>query len=258
MAHQHKSDDDDVENRGVVVFGDHETGSQQTVLTRHAAEHGAAVIDFITFAPGAVAATTDLSELEEVVAAVGLAFRAQCDVWVPYAADLGPEQNLRRLSLVLQRHQLDLRLGQHLWRCPRKGGLNEVDLALRQEVRAVDQLDQAALAAAGIEVLNDEIEEALAVAHYGQWPDELNEVLSELKVVHGPGPAMPPPAAAWRYRQPALKGYVDWLVRECGLTQAEAAGIINTAGHRTPQGRVWQQATVSALIRGCYDSGAAA
>jgi len=258
LAHQHNTDEDGIENRGVVVFGDHETGSQQTVLTRNAAEHGAAVVDFITFTPGAVAATRVLSELEEVVAVVGLALRAQCDVWVPFAADLGPEQNLRRLSLVLQRHQLDLLLGQHLWRCPREGGLNEVDLALRQEVRAVDELDQAALAADGMEVLTNEIEQALASAHHDQWSDELNEVLSYLKLEHGPAPAMPLSTAAWCYRQPALKRYVDWLVHECGLTQAEAAGIINAAGHRTPQGREWQQATVSALIRGGYDRGAVA
>jgi hypothetical protein len=42
------------------------------------------------------------------------------------------------------------------------------------------------------------------------------------------------------------------------LTQAEAAKTINSTGHRTPQGRLFQQATVSMLLRGRYGGRSAA
>jgi hypothetical protein len=261
LAHHHHHDDEEgIESRGVVVLGDHETGDAHTVLTDNAGHHGAAVIDIITFAPNTVGSQNDLDEAKEVVAAVSLAIRSRADVWVPFPGDLGREQHLRRLSLVLQRHGLNLRIGQHLWPCPRTGGLSEADFALRQEVRAVDDLDRAVLAAAGVEVLNTEIEQALASTfpmYQTAWPEQLGKELGQLEHDYGPGPALPLPTAAWRYRQPGLKRYADWLVNGCGLTQSDAARIINAAGHRTPQGRNWQQATVSALIRGGYDRGAA-
>jgi hypothetical protein len=52
--------------------------------------------------------------------------------------------------LVLQRHGLDLLVGDDLWPVPNVGGMNEIDHALRREVQSVDVLDRAALAAAGI------------------------------------------------------------------------------------------------------------
>lgn len=42
-------------------------------------------------------------------------------------------------------------------------------------------------------------------------------------------------------------------VEHCGLTQGQAANALNAAGHRTPQGRPFRQATVSMLLRGRYD-----
>lgn len=46
-----------------------------------------------------------------VVAALGRAIVGRMDVWVPFPGpDFIREQHLRRLSLVLQRHGLNLRL----------------------------------------------------------------------------------------------------------------------------------------------------
>ncbi len=78
--------------------------------------------------------------------------------------DLRREQHIRRLSLVLQRHGLNLLLGNELAPCSVNGGFNAIDEALRIEVRAIDSLDHAAMATAGVLVLGDEIELALAEA----------------------------------------------------------------------------------------------
>ncbi|EUA52291.1 hypothetical protein I553_2477 [Mycobacterium xenopi 4042] len=63
---------------------------------------------------------------------------------------------------MLQRHGLNVRFGRELAPCPATGGYSEVDFALRREVQAVDDLDNAALAAAGVESLRREIELALS------------------------------------------------------------------------------------------------
>lgn len=247
---------------GVIVLGDHETGKRADMLTQRANERGAVITEIRTFDPGEAGSHDDLADVDAVVTALTRAIGTKTDIWAPFPMDdLGREQHVRRLSLVLQRHGLNLLMGPGLWPCPTTGGLTEADFALRQEVRAVDELDRTALAAAGVEVLNDEIEHALersySVYQTG-WSEQLSEELGQLELDHGPAPLLPLPTALWRYRQPALKHYVGWLLHKCGLTQAEAARIINAAGHRTPQGRDWQQATVSALIRGGYDRGAAA
>ena len=85
------------------------------------------------------------------------------DLWCPFPLqDLCREQHFRRLSLVLQRHGLNLLMGPDLTPCPTQGGYHEVDIALRKEVWAVDDLDHAALASAGLRTLGAEIEAALA------------------------------------------------------------------------------------------------
>ncbi|WP_197501602.1 hypothetical protein [Mycobacterium sp. 852002-51057_SCH5723018] len=141
MAHHHDDDDEDgIETHGVIVLGDHETGREHAMHTHSAADHGIAIVNIITFTPDEVSSRSDLTEADEVVAAVGMAIRSRADVWVPFPGDLGREQHLRRLSLVLQRHGLNLRIGRHLSPCQRTGGLSEADFALRQEVPAVDEL----------------------------------------------------------------------------------------------------------------------
>jgi hypothetical protein len=66
-------------------------------------------------------------------------------------------------------------------------------------------------------------------------------------------PTLPAPTAAWAHRQPVLKRYVRWLVHDCGVTQVATARVLNSAGQRTPKGRLWQSNSVSALLNGRYD-----
>jgi len=82
---------------------------------------------------------------------------------VPFPiADFGREEHLRRVSLVLQRHGVNMLVGRDLEPCNTDGGFNPIDSALRMEVRAVDGLDFAAIAGAGVNTLGAEIERALA------------------------------------------------------------------------------------------------
>jgi hypothetical protein len=117
-----------------------------------------------TFEIGEAASYEDLTEVSAVVTALKRAIETRRDVWAPFpGADFGREQHLRRISLVLQRHGLDLLLGRELASSPETGGFSAVDYALRVEVRAVDDLDQAVLAAAGVTTLGTEIERALTM-----------------------------------------------------------------------------------------------
>ena len=242
----------------IIVLGDHDTGRRADVLAEKAAEHGAVITEIHAFDPGQAGSHDDLAQVDVVVTALSRAIGTRTDIWVPFPMeDLGREQHVRRLSLVLQRHGLNLVMGPGLWPCPITGGMNEADFALRREVQAVDDLDHAALAAVGFKTLGKEIELALAggcAAQPTELPphrtiEQLSEVLDQLELECGPRPMLPAASAAWPERQPALKRYATWLVSCCGLTQTDAAKFINASGHRTPQGRIWQQATVSALIR---------
>ena len=256
-----------MKQNAVIVLGDHETGRRADILADKAAEHGAVITEIHTFDAGQAGSHDDLAQVDVVVTAVSRAIITKTNMWVPFPMqDLGREQHSRRLSLVLQRHGLNVLMGQGLWPCPISGGMNEADFALRREVQAVDDLDHAALAAVGFKTLGKEIELALAgtctappmamPAH--QTLEQLSEVLDQLELEYGPRPMLPAATAPWPLRQTALKRYATWLVSCCGLTQTEAAEFINASGHRTPQGRIWQQSTVSALIKGRYDRGAAA
>lgn len=134
----------------VVVLGDHETGRRADILAEKAAEHGAVITEIHTFDPGQAGSHDDLGQVDMVVTALTRAICLKANMWIPFPMqDLGREQHVRRLSLVLQRHGLNLVMGQGLWPCPITGGMNEADFALRREVQAVDDLDRAALAAVG-------------------------------------------------------------------------------------------------------------
>jgi hypothetical protein len=151
-------------NNAVIVVGDRHT-AERPDLAEKAAEQGAVIAEICTFEFGEAASHDDLAEVEAVVAALSRAIGTRTDVWVPFPMqDLCREEHIRRLSLVLQRHGLDLLMGRELVPCPLDGGYNAVDVALRVEVRAVDALDHAAMATAGVVVLSDEIELALAEA----------------------------------------------------------------------------------------------
>lgn len=243
-----------ISRKSVLLLGDRDTAEHAELLAARAAECGTHIAETHTFEPADVASADDLGEVDAVVTVLCRAVRTHSNIWVPFPLDLIREEHLRRISLVLQRHGLNLFVGYKLWACPRNSGVNEVDCALRKEVRAVDQLDNAVLAAAGMVTLRDEIQAALQVHNdqsarpSGPLPPRLPDVLQELEVQYGPHPGLPATRAAWAVRRPALKRFAYWLVHSCGLTRAEAADFLNTWGHTTQSGRNWQRSTVSTLI----------
>lgn len=239
-----------VGRRPVVLLGDTAIDSRRDELKGLADEHGRYIIGVYTFEPGEAAGQDELTDVDAVMAALGRAIKDQADIWVPWViGDLGREQHIRRMILVLDRHGRCLRVGKNLSVLKADGGLNEIDYALRTEVRAVDNLDNAVLAALGAEKLHTEIERALAVvsapdrARVGDEPD-------------GTAPVLPAPGAPWPQRHSELKRYATWLVQDCGVTQAATARVLNSTGQRTPTGRLWQPATVSKLVNGRYDRSA--
>ena len=148
----------------VIVLGDHGT-LEISDLAEKAAEQGAVIAETYSFEPGDPGSQDDLTDVEAVVAALSRAVAIRADVWVPFPLpDLGREEHVRRVGLVLQRHGLNMVMGQALEPCSRDGGYNPIDFALRTEVRAVDELDRAAIAAAGARTLGAEIERAFAEA----------------------------------------------------------------------------------------------
>ena len=149
----------------IVVLGDVDVDQRLDMLSEKAAAHGAVITQTFAFPVGAAAQSDDLAEVEAVVDALGHALATRTSIWMPWwHQDLCRESHLRRLGLTLQRHGLDLLIGQNLQPCPVEGGINEIDSALRNEVRAVYALDDAAMAAAGMHALGPEIEAALAHA----------------------------------------------------------------------------------------------
>jgi len=144
----------------VIVLGDHGTLEVDDLAVK-AAEQGAVIAESYSFEPGEPASSDDLAEVDAVVSALSRAIATRVDVWVPFPiADFGREEHLRRVSLVLQRHGLNMLMGGELEPCTTDGGFNPVDFALRAEVRAVDGLDIAAIAGAGVNSLAAEIERA--------------------------------------------------------------------------------------------------
>ena len=230
----------------VIVLGDDETVRRCEQMTARAAPRSTAIAAMFAFPSGAPASQNDLAEVDAVVAAVARAISLRLPIWMPDSlGDLGREQHSRRLSLVLQRHGLDLLVGHDLWPVPDMGGMNEIDHALRREVQSVDTLDRAALAAAGVESLGSAVEQAANAAvvepHENAWP-----------------PRLPLEGMPWAARCQAVVVYARWLVDGCGVTRAACARVLNSSGQRTPDGRAWQSRNVSALLDGYYDLKSAA
>jgi len=267
---------DDEELTPVVVLGDTQTIERLNDLNDIAHRHGCHVAATYAFAVGEAVAADDLEDVEAVVAAVADAIASRRQMWAPWPAeDLGREQHLRRLTLVLQRHGSNLRIGPHLVLAPLDGGLNAVDYALRVEVRSVDALDAAALARAGAETLHAEVRRACQAPATGDdslfdatevaGEDTMHvltmlqlSLLTELERRHGPAPQLPPTDASWDVKRPLLKAYARWLIGVCGQTQQFTADALTALGHHTRYGRPWQQGTISALVNGKYDRGLAA
>ncbi len=148
----------------VIVLGDAETAARAD-LEEKAAEQGAVIAETYSFGTGEAIALDDLTEIAPVIEALSRAITTRTDVWVPFPIqDFGREAHVRRVSLVLQRHGLNMLIGRELQPCTTDGGYNEIDYALRAEVRAVDGLDHAVIAGAAVSTLSAEIERALAPA----------------------------------------------------------------------------------------------
>ncbi|MCW1959209.1 MAG: hypothetical protein KIH64_011825 [Mycobacterium sp.] len=164
----------------VIALGDRETIGHFD-LTERAARQGAVVNETYCFEPGEAASNDDLIAVEAVLTALSRALATHVDIWMPFPReDLGREQHLRRLSLVLQRHGLNLLMGHDLEPCTMDGGFSAIDFALRMEVKAVDELGFAALAMAATRTLGVEIEvELLQAAGYAAEPAHQEPVLQE-------------------------------------------------------------------------------
>lgn len=174
----------------VIVLGDHGTMEVDDLAVK-AAEQGAVIAESYSFEPGEPASSDDLAEVDAVVSALSRAIATRVDVWVPFPiADFGREEHLRRVSLVLQRHGLNMLMGRELEPCTTDGGFNPIDFALRAEVRAVDGLDFAVIAGAGVNSLAAEIERGFLeyppADEPGDHPDERGD--------HPHEPADPPAA----------------------------------------------------------------
>ncbi|MBS9534360.1 hypothetical protein KIH27_12270 [Mycobacterium sp. M1] len=244
----------------VILLGDEETVAHCEDLDAEAFRRGCVVAEVFRFPSGAAAGTDDLADLQAVVAALGCAITARRDVWVPFPGpDFVREQHLRRLSLVLQRHGLNLLVTREMYPAPTDGGMNEVDYALRREVQAVDGLDRAVLAAEGAKSLSQEIESVLAAAVTNDPVAVRRAGTARAAEIaksagHTGPPALPAPAVPWAQRKPMLTRYARWLVYDCGVTQAATARVLNSSGQRTATGRPWQPGTVSKLLNGKYDT----
>ena len=148
----------------VIALGDEGTIRHFDLAVR-AAQQGAVVTETYGFESGEPAAHEDLTEVEAVVTALSRAIATHTDIWMPFPMDdLGREQHVRRVSLVLQRHGLNMLMGHDLQPCTMDGGFSPIDFALRMEVKAVDELGFAALASAGMRTLGAEIEVELTHA----------------------------------------------------------------------------------------------
>lgn len=244
----------------VILLGDQDTVDHRDQLSEDASQQACVIAAAFGFAPGEAGNNAKLTEVEAVVSALGRAIADRADVWVPFPGqDLFREQHARRLSLVLQRHGLNLRGGRELIPYPIAGGVSEIDFALRREVQVVDELDYAALAAVGAETLGREIERVLVASgarSSGTAPTARKVAAgaqAEVRPESGWAPVLPEPKTPWAQRRPMLKRYARWLVHGCGVTQAATARVLNSTGQRTPTGRPWQPGTVSKLLNGHYD-----
>ena len=174
----------------VIVLGDHGT-LEINDLAEKAAEQGAVIAEMHSFEPGEPTCADDLAEVQAVVTGLSRAIATRTAVWMPFPlADLGREEHVRRVSMVLQRHGVNLLMGRDLEPCTTDGGFNPIDFALRTEVRAVDGLDFAAIASAGVRTLGADIERAFAEAdetsagpadHPADHPNEPAEVAPPIR-----------------------------------------------------------------------------
>lgn len=241
-----------VGRQNIVLLGDTDIDTRRDELVELAEKRGCDIVGAYAFKPGEPANHDELTEAPVVLAALRHAVAGHLDIWAPWvAADLGREQHIRRMIMVLGRHGLYLRVGRTLGTLDPEGGVNEIDYALRAEVRAVDNLDNAVLAAIGVEKLSTEIERALSDTEVTR-PARAAGPRTTAARRHTP-PTLPTPTAPWPQRRREIKRYASWLVHDCGVTQAATARVLNSVGQRTQSGRPWQPGTVSKLVNGGYE-----
>jgi hypothetical protein len=141
------------------------------LLRDQAGQQGAVIAEIHAFERGEAISRKDLGDVEAIVAALGRAVSMPADIRVPFPVeDLGLEPHVRRLDLALRRHGRALLLRHRLVACP-PDGHSAIDRALRYEVCAVNDLCDAALAAAGVDLVGTEIEVALASLTVVRFPD---------------------------------------------------------------------------------------
>lgn len=235
----------------VVLLGDNDTTAHRAELARDAAKQHCIIVEAFGFEEGEAGGTDDLTEIDAVVAALGRAIAGRMDVWVPFPGpDFIREQHLRRLSLVLQRHGLNVRLTRGLYPAPTDGGMNEIDFALRREVRrrrpgsgGAGRRGRQEPRAGDRDGAGQGRRPTVGAAHNRRGRANMHPV----------PPMLPSPAVPWPERKRQVKRYAGWLVHGCGVTQAATARVLNSAGQRTPTGREWKPGTVSKLLAGKYD-----
>jgi hypothetical protein len=194
----------------VLVIADEDTVGRMEILAEKAAENGARIAETFAFPVGAAASSDDLIEVEAVVDALSRAVATRTSLWAPFPLqDLCREAHIRRLSLALQRHGLNLLLGRDMSPCPTEGGYSAIDAALRDEVKAVDDLDQAALARSASRTLGAEIEAALAKG--AQHPARRGERIYSTRETAG------------LLGQPV--NWISWALREDFFTYADDSPI---------------------------------
>ena len=119
------------DTRVVIVLGDKDTGTRLEMLETRATECGVAIAETHTFEGSEAAQQDNVADIDAAFTALCQAVRNRSSIWLPFPLDLIREEHPRRLSLVLQRHGLELLIGRNMWTCPRDSGISEIDGALQ-------------------------------------------------------------------------------------------------------------------------------
>ena len=176
------------------------------------------------------------------------AVRIRSNIWLPFPLDLIREEHARRLSLVLQRHGLELLIGRAMWSRLRTQRHQRGGQRAAPEVRAVDDPRSSRPPLAGLD------------AHRRNRVDAEGGSCAfsdgELRRAAGRSAAVGNPARPHRVatterravRRSGLSASPAGLFIRCEMTQAQAATFLNALGQRTKSGRSWQRSTVAALV----------
>ena len=233
--------------QAIYVLGDEDTSQRLDMLVAKAAEHGAVIGKAFAFGPGEASGTDDLSTVDAVVEALGRAIAKRRSIWLPFWQDVAREAHLRSLCLTLQRHGLDLLIGPNLMPCPVEGGINEMDAAMRNEIRGVFRLEDSAMAAAGMTSLVTEIETFLSEVGPAGTPVEEPPAEEEPRERH----LSTAETAALLGKSPE---WVSRGVREKAFVYADGS-VIEPLRHRNSNRRAFTVSMVRAIAWSAYRRG---